>query len=159
MIQYHTLGGEILCGEDLLAETMYIPDQPFLFEYLTGKENAQYIQQLYKIDPKHFNNYFHKAIVQFKMEKALGELVGSYSTGMRHKLFISAMLPRPCKVLLLDEPFSNLDKEAQFLALQWIERLKNEGVLVLLVSHLDEISEKVATKTIHLSNQGLVEGI
>ena len=82
----------------------------------------------------------------FEITSALGDLISSYSHGMKQKLaIISALLHKP-KLLILDEPFVGLDPKASHLLKQEMKKLCNEGVAIFFSTHVLEVAEKLCDK-------------
>lgn len=142
--------------EEILSQVTYIPSEPYLFDYLTGKENADFFQALFDIPQDHFES-FSTMIHQFGMDEALDQFVKDYSLGMRHKLYWSAVFARETSMYLLDEPFSPLDQDSQEVAMNMLINRAEQGSIILFVSHLNEISRKLATRSLVLENGELRE--
>ena len=142
---------------ELLRHLTYIPSEPYLFDYLTGKENAHFLQKLFDVNDKQFSTSFGRMIEQFQMSDALDQFVEQYSLGMRHKLYWSAVFARESSILLLDEPFSALDDHAQQVAITILKHKAAAGTVILFTSHLAELSNTVATRSFILSKGALVE--
>ncbi|MED2762573.1 ABC transporter ATP-binding protein [Bacillus thuringiensis] len=136
--------------QELLANLTYIPAEPYLFNYLTGLENADFLQQLFNIDQKQFTNSFLNMVSKFQIDHALDQFVQDYSLGMKHKLYWSAMLTRKSSIILLDEPLSAFDSDAQKAAIDSLKQQATEGSIILFTSHLSEISTKLATRALVL---------
>ena len=96
--------------EEILSQLIYIPSEPYLFEYLTGRENSEFIQKIFNVEQKKFEEKFDEYSRNFKIDENLGQFVQEYSLGMRHKLYWSSVFSRSIKkIILLDEPFSSMD--------------------------------------------------
>jgi len=91
------------------------------------------------------------------MDEALDQFVKDYSLGMRHKLYWSAVFARETSMYLLDEPFSPLDQDSQEVAMNMLINRAEQGSIILFVSHLNEISRKLATRSLVLENGELRE--
>lgn len=153
-IHYH--GREITDERQVLSQLSYVPVEPYLFDYLTGQENANFIQALFDIPEEQFNQEFSSMIDKFQMRHALRQFVQEYSLGMRHKLYWSSVLARKTSIILLDEPFSSFDPEAQEVASKILLDRAKDGALVIFVSHLKDLSRKIATRTFKIEN-GLLQ--
>ena len=100
----------------------YIPDNPDIYEYLTGIQYLNFIADIYQVPGKVREERIRREAEEFGIFPVLGDLVSTYSHGMRQKLvLIGALLHEP-KLLILDEPFVGLDPEAS-LILKGIEFL------------------------------------
>ncbi|HDR7951290.1 TPA: ABC transporter ATP-binding protein [Bacillus toyonensis] len=142
--------------QELLANLTYIPAEPYLFNYLTGLENADFFQQLFNIDQQRFSSAFLKMTNKLQIDHALDQFVQEYSLGMKHKLYWSAMLTRKSSIILLDEPLSAFDSDAQKVAIDILKQRATAGSIILFTSHLSEISTKLATRVLVL-NEGYLQ--
>ncbi|HDR7618167.1 TPA: ABC transporter ATP-binding protein [Bacillus mycoides] len=143
--------------EELLANLTYIPSEPYLFDYLTGEENAHFLQSLFNVNIEDFSSSFSELINQFQMKDSLKQFVQEYSLGMRHKLYWSAAFARNSSIILLDEPFSSLDSDSQEVAIRLLKSKSNEGAVIIFVSHLPEISKKLASRSLNLEDGIITE--
>ncbi|KZE06701.1 ABC transporter ATP-binding protein [Bacillus mycoides] len=143
--------------EELLAHLMYIPSEPYLFDYLTGEENVAFLKSLFNVNIEQFSSYFNELIDQFQMKDALKQFVQEYSLGMRHKLYWSAAFARNSSIILLDEPFSSLDSESQEVAIRLLKSKAEEGAIIIFVSHLSEISTRLASRSLVLEDGIAIE--
>ncbi|MFA6338286.1 MAG: ABC transporter ATP-binding protein, partial [Saccharofermentanales bacterium] len=90
----------------------YIPDNPDIYDYLTGIQYLNFIADVFEVSAQDREEKIKKYARAFEIEESLGDLVSSYSHGMKQKLaIISAMIHEP-KLLILDEPFVGLDPQA-----------------------------------------------
>lgn len=144
--------------EEILSQLIYIPSEPYLFEYLTGRENSEFIQKIFNVEQKKFEEKFDEYSRNFKIDENLGQFVQEYSLGMRHKLYWSSVFSRSTKkIILLDEPFSSMDAYSQQYAKKLLTDLSSEGSIIIFVSHLQEISEELANKLFVLEDGSIKE--
>lgn len=126
--------------------TAYIPDNPDLYENMTGIQFLNFIADIFQMkeaDRKYQVNYY---VDVFGMTEHLTSLIAQYSHGMKQKLaIISAVMHRP-KLLILDEPFVGLDPNAAFLLKQVMKNLCADGSAIFFSSHVLEVVEKICNK-------------
>jgi len=123
--------------------TAYIPDTPNIYEQLTGIQYLNFIADIYKIDYNERKAGIEKYARMFELENRLGDLISSYSHGMKQKLIIMSALIRKPKLLVLDEPFVGLDPKATFLVKEIMKELCKEGVSIFFSTHILEVAEKL----------------
>lgn len=124
----------------------YIPDNPDIYESLKGIQYLNFIADIYKVSKEDREREIKKYAEIFEITSALGDLISSYSHGMKQKLaIISALLHKP-KLLILDEPFVGLDPKASHLLKQEMKKLCNEGVAIFFSTHVLEVAEKLCDK-------------
>nr|MCR5399386.1 ABC transporter ATP-binding protein [Lachnospiraceae bacterium] len=94
--------------------TAYIPDNPDLYENLTGMQYLDFVADVFDIDSLEREESIKKYADMFEITDSLGDLIGSYSHGMKQKLaIISALIHKP-RLIVMDEPFVGLDPKASF---------------------------------------------
>ena len=126
--------------------TAYIPDNPDLYEYLTGIQYLNFIADIYRISQKERQERIQKEADDFEITHALGDLISSYSHGMKQKLaLIGALIHKP-KLLVLDEPFVGLDPKASLLLKEKMRELCSEGSAVFFSTHVLDVAEKLCNK-------------
>ena len=106
----------------------YIPDNPDLYEALTGIQYLSFIADIYKVSKEQREELIKYYGDKFELTKYLGDLISSYSHGMKQKLaVISALIHKP-KLLILDEPFVGLDPKASHALKEIMRRFVMRGV-------------------------------
>lgn len=124
----------------------YIPDNPDLYEALTGIQYLGFIADVYKVNKEQREKLIEYYGNKFELTKYLGDLISSYSHGMKQKLaIISALIHKP-KVLVLDEPFVGLDPKAAHILKQIMRELCDEGSSIFFSTHVLEVAEKLCDK-------------
>ena len=126
--------------------TAYIPDNPDLYEHLTGIQYLNFIGDIYSISQKEREELIRKYGDAFELTKNLGDLLSSYSHGMKQKLAIISALIRKPKLLLLDEPFVGLDPMASHILKTYMAELCQEGSAIFFSTHVLEVAEKLCNK-------------
>ena len=124
----------------------YIPDNPDIYEYLTGIQYLNFIGDIYEVEPNIRDERIKKYAQMFEITSNLGDGVGSYSHGMKQKLvMISALLHQP-KLLVLDEPFVGLDPLAAHTLKQIMHELCEQGSAIFFSTHVLDVAEKLCNK-------------
>lgn len=127
-------------------EIAYIPDNPDLYEALKGIEYLNFIADIFKVDKKEREESIKYYSKLFELENALGDLISSYSHGMKQKLaIISALIHKP-KILILDEPFVGLDPKASFILKDIMKKFCSDGGSIFFSTHVLEVAEKICDK-------------
>ncbi len=124
----------------------YIPDNPDLYEYLTGIQYLNFIADVFGIEAKEREERIKREAEAFEILPALGDLISSYSHGMKQKLaIISALIHKP-KLLILDEPFVGLDPKAALVLKNSMKKLCEEGTAIFFSTHVLDVAEKLCNK-------------
>ncbi len=124
----------------------YIPDNPDLYEHLTGIQYLNFIGDIFKVEKVKREKLIKEYADLFEITSNLGDLISSYSHGMKQKLaIISALIHQP-KLLILDEPFVGLDpKSAHTLKIIMHDICKNNGA-IFFSTHVLDVAEKLCNK-------------
>ncbi len=124
----------------------YIPDNPDLYEYLTGIQYLNFIGDVFRVSAGERRERIEQYAGDFEIIPALGDLIGSYSHGMKQKLaIVSALLHRP-KLMILDEPFVGLDPKAAVVLKTVMKELCREGGAIFFSTHVLDVAEKLCNK-------------
>ena len=134
----------------------YIPDNPDLYEYLTGIQYLSFIADVFGVSAADRQARIEKYAEDFGLTASLGDLISSYSHGMKQKLaLISAMVHEP-KLLILDEPFVGLDPKAAVVMKNMMRDLCAKGGAVFFSTHVLEVAEKLCNKVAIIKDGVLV---
>lgn len=126
--------------------TAYIPDNPDIYEYFTGIQYLNFIADIFAVDQKTRQERIQKYGDMFEITSALGDLISSYSHGMKQKAaIISALIHQP-KLLVLDEPFVGLDPKAALNLKNIMRELCKEGSAIFFSTHVLEVAQKLCNK-------------
>lgn len=124
----------------------YIPDNPDLYEHLTGIQYLNFIADIYQVSKQDREERIKLYGEQFEIIAALGDVISSYSHGMKQKLAIlSAIIHKP-KLLVLDEPFVGLDPKAAVTLKTIMRNLCEEGSSIFFSTHVLDVAEKLCDK-------------
>ena len=124
----------------------YIPDNPDIYDYLTGIQYLNFIADVFEVSAQDREEKIKKYARAFEIEESLGDLVSSYSHGMKQKLaIISAMIHEP-KLLILDEPFVGLDPQASVVFKDFMREMCSKGGAVFFSTHVLDVAERLCTR-------------
>ncbi len=141
-------------GYDLVMQTReataqigYVPDQPFLYDKLSGREILLFVARMYGMDTRRAADAIDREVQRFELGDFIDELTETYSHGMKQRtVFASALLHSP-RVLVVDEPMVGLDPHSIRLVKDLLQREAAGGMCVLMSTHTltaaEEISHRV----------------
>jgi len=156
--------GEIMIGGksvktqpmECKRQTAYLPDNPDLYEYLTGIQYLGFIADVFDVSNSDRQKAIQKYGDLFELTRNLGDFIASYSHGMKQKLaLISAFIHAP-KLLVLDEPFVGLDPKAAFVLKQEMKEFCQQGGAIIFSTHVLEVAEKLCNKVAVIKSGRLV---
>lgn len=124
----------------------YIPDNPDLYEYMTGIQYLNFVSDIYKVTSEDRKQRIEKYAQLFDLTKDLNESISSYSHGMKQKLAIIAAWTHNPKLVIMDEPFVGLDPLASHNLKQMMRELCDNGGAIFFSTHVLEVAEKLCDK-------------
>lgn len=128
------------------ARTAYIPDNPDIYEFLTGIQFLNLIADIYGVSAEERNTKINNLADRFELTSALATRIGSYSHGMKQKLvIISAFLHSP-KLIMMDEPFVGLDPKASHILKELMHEHCAEGGSIFFSTHVLDVAEKLCDR-------------
>lgn len=134
----------------------YIPDNPDLYETLTGIKYLNFVADIFNLDKKERKEQIEFFAKEFDLINNLNDYISSYSHGMKQKLaLISAFMHKP-KLLILDEPFVGLDPKSSFIVKQEMKKMCDNGSAIFFSTHILEVAEKLCNKIAIIKNGELV---
>src|SRR5438105_394734 len=122
----------------------YVPDQPYLYEKLTGREFLQFISDMYGMEAAHGQERIEAMIELFELGDFVDDLTERYSHGMRQRTVFAAALLHEPRVLIVDEPTVGLDPRSVRLLKDLLRREADQGMTVFLSTHSLDIAEELA---------------
>lgn len=146
-----TVGGHDVTRRPLEAKALigYVPDRPYLYPNLTGRELLRFLGRLRRVERA--EERARELLERFELTRAADELVQTYSHGMRQRLtFCAALLHRP-RALVIDEPMVGLDPRGARDVRLLMRRHADEGGAVLLTTHSLAVAEAVADEIVLMS--------
>jgi len=134
----------------------YIPDNPDLYDYLTGIQYLNFIADIYQVSKNIRTSLIKKYADMLEITASLGDLISTYSHGMKQKLaLISALIHSP-KLLILDEPFVGLDPKAALMLKNLMRELCENGSAIFFSTHVLDVAEKLCNKIAIIKDGKLV---
>jgi len=131
----------------------YIPDQPFLYEKLSGREFLYFCGGLYKIEKSNLKNIIEETIDQLKIGQWVDKRTEEYSQGMKQRIAIASALLHNPKLLVVDEPMIGLDPQSALVVKNVLREKASEGVAIFMSTHSLNVAEEVCTR-IGIINDG-----
>lgn len=134
----------------------YIPDNPDLYEFMSGIKYLNFIADIYGVSKKEREEKIKKYSDMFGLTSDLAQPISAYSHGMKQKLaLISALIHSP-KLLVMDEPFVGLDPKASFLLKEEMKEICKNGGAIFFSTHVLDVAEKICDKIAIIKDGKLV---
>ena len=142
----------------------YIPDNPDLYEFMTGRQYIALIADLFGVAQAERDALTARYAAMFGMQDSLGELIGAYSHGMKQKTALIAALVHKPRLMVLDEPFVGLDPEASFHLKAVMRELCDAGSAIFFSTHVLEVAQKLCDRVAiiragHLVAEGAMQEV
>jgi ABC-2 type transport system ATP-binding protein len=148
-----TEGRVLLCGHDVQRDGIrarsllsYVPDQPFLYEKLTGREFLHFIGDMYGMERPSVEARIGEMSERFGLDGFLDELGQTYSHGMKQRVVVAGALLHDPKVLVIDEPMVGLDPKGANTLKAVLKELTRNGVTVFMSTHTLAVAEETADR-------------
>src|SRR5436190_19369751 len=133
-------------GDHARSLVSYVPDQPFLYEKLTGREFLQFTADLYAMPPERAAAKIEEVIELFHLDEFVDDLTERYSHGMRQRTVFAAALVHEPKLLIADEPTVGLDPKSIRELKLLLRKLAGEGMTIFLSTHTLDIAQELADR-------------
>ena len=137
--------------------TAYVPDNPDVYEHLTGIQYLNFICDVFGVSEKERNERIEKYATEFEILPSLGDVISSYSHGMRQKLVLISALAHSPEFLVLDEPFVGLDPIASHKLKNIMREICDNGGAIFFSTHVLEVAEKLCDRVGVIMNGKLVK--
>lgn len=154
VIDGHSVKDEPVAAKQVTA---FLPDNPDLYEFLTGIKYLAFIADIYGISKDVREERIRKYADAFELTGALGSPIGGYSHGMKQKLAVISALIRAPRLLILDEPFVGLDPQAAFVLKGFLREICAAGGAVFFSTHVLEVAEKLCDRIAIIKGGRLVK--
>ena len=153
------INGHSVTGEPLECKkvTAYIPDNPDLYEFMTGIQYLNFIADIFGVGADVRQERIREYSQLFDLERNLAMPITSYSHGMKQKLAVISALIHDPKLILMDEPFVGLDPVASHDLKQIMRKICDNGGAIFFSTHVLEVAEKLCDKVAIIKNGRLIK--
>jgi len=135
----------------------YIPDAPFLYEKLTGREHLQFVGEIYQVEADELEREINGFLDLFHLQEVADQPIEGYSHGMRQKIVMASSLLHHPRFLVVDEPMVGLDPRSARLVKDLLTNLaKDQGATLFLSTHSLDVAEEVCDRVGIISNGRLI---
>jgi ABC-2 type transport system ATP-binding protein len=148
-----TEGVARVCGHDLQRDPVaakrrigYIPDRPYLYEKLSGREFMRFTSDLFTIPRERCDELTERYFTLFRLQEAADQFIENYSHGMRQKLVLAAQLMHEPPVLIVDEPMVGLDPQSARTIKRLLRQQADDGRTIFLSTHTLSVAEELADR-------------
>lgn len=143
-----TIGGYDIVAQPEQAKRLigYIPDNPYIYDRLTGREFLELVGSLYGMDKKLIHERIEFLFDLFGIEEWGDEYAAEYSHGMRQKVIMASAIMHDPALIVIDEPMVGLDPQSQRLVKGVMRRLIERGTAIFMSTHTLSVAEEVCTR-------------
>ena len=143
--------------EPLKAKSMisFVPDNPEIYDRLKGIEYLNFIADMYGISKAEREEKMNYYLELFNIKDAVGDIIGSYSHGMKQKIVLTSALLNNPELFILDEPMVGLDPKSSFNLKEEMKTMCQDGKTVFFSTHVLEVAEKLCDR-IAIINKGKI---
>jgi ABC-2 type transport system ATP-binding protein len=141
-----TVGGFAASTQSAHQMVGYVPDQPYLYDKLTGREFLRFVVEMYGLDERPATRRIDELIDIFEMREFVDGLCESFSQGMKQRVVFASALVHDPKVLVVDEPLVGLDPKSARIVKDMFLSQARAGCAVLMSTHLLAIAEELSDR-------------
>ncbi len=148
-----TAGRITVCGHDTVTSGRqaarnvgYVPDEPYLYEKLSGREFLEFVGRMHGLDGRKVKDRIEREVERFQLGGFLLNLAESYSHGMKQRVVFAAALMHDPAVLVVDEPMVGLDPRSTRLVKDLFRRATAAGTTVFMSTHGLSLAEELASR-------------
>ena len=135
----------------------YIPDNPDLYEYMTGLQYLNFIADIFGVSSALRKERTEKYAAAFEIQNDLTSGINSYSHGMKQKLAVISALIHDPKLIIMDEPFVGLDPKAAFTLKEIMREHCEKGGAIFFSTHVLDVAEKLCDKIAIIKSGKLIK--
>lgn len=136
----------------LEEESMFIYDNPFLYEYLTGEE---YLELIKNIGNRKIIENIDGLIKDLELTQSMNKLISAYSLGMKHKLALLTALSLNYNLYLIDEPLASLDPESQNIMVSFFKKMREDNKTLVISTHMLYVAFELADEIVIFKDKKL----
>jgi ABC-2 type transport system ATP-binding protein len=148
-----TSGTALIAGHDITTDMVqakrilgYIPDHPYVYEKLSGREFMRFVGGMYRLDGTDLDQRIEELTSLFGIAEYADQLIEDYSHGMRQKLIFSATFLHSPRIVIVDEPWVGLDPKSIRFVKDYLRAKTREGVSIFMSTHTLSIAEEIADR-------------
>jgi len=124
----------------------YVPDQPYLYDKLSGREFLEFITELHGLDAEARSQSIATQIEEFRLQSCIDTYTDQYSHGLKQRLAFAAALVHHPSVLIVDEPMVGLDPRSMREIIDFFRRKADEGVTIFMSTHTLPVAEEISDR-------------
>lgn len=134
------------------SESVYIYDNPYLYEYLTGEE---YIELIKSIGKREMLDNIDQLVDDLELTNNMNKIISSYSLGMKHKLALLTALILNYDLYLIDEPLAALDPDSQKFMIEFFKKMKESNKSLIISTHMLNVAYTLADEIVIFKDKKL----
>ena len=132
--------------EEVKKRVSYVPDHPYVYEKLTGREFLHFVGKMYRLDETTCKRRIEHYTELFDTAEYIDNMLESYSHGMKQRFVISAAFMHDPEVIVVDEPFVGLDPRSSRLVRELLRKQASEGATVFVSTHMISVADEMADR-------------